>query len=232
MFHFNKEKYLLTLFKKACVFFLLCCSLENYSQVFYSIDPNYLKSKREQNNLISSYKYNYPDTSITEFSNYAPRNFMGNIGMPNPNYLFQYGTDNLGFRFFNPPTSTDKYREDQVEYYRSKGPYANLTGIAGIKQLQIFRMLFTHTYRDKVNITLKFSRYTSLGYYIKQQTYTNNFFLTSNYSDKKNRFGYYLYVLNNGNKNQENGGIADGTLTDSTALLKKRSFSRSHFQCK
>lgn len=224
MVEFLREAGVVAGFKRALILLLLCLSFSGISQVYYSINPKYLKVKKEQNNLVSRYKYSYPDTTLTEFSNFSPRNFMGNIGLPSPNLLLTYGTDNIGFRFFQPPTVIDKYRENEIEYYRSKGPYANLTGIAGSKQMQSFDMLFTHTYRDKVNITLKFNRYTSLGYYSKQQTYNNKFFMTSNFTEKKKRYGYYFYLLNNSNKNQENGGISDRSLNDSTYLISKELF--------
>lgn len=200
---------------------LLFCSFWNQAQVFYSTNPKYMRVKTEQNNLTSSYRYAYPDTAISQLNNFVPRNFMGNIAAPSPSYFFNYGTDDLGFRFFKPPVTNDRVQEKQVEYYRSKGPYANLTGIAGSKLLQLFKMDFTHTYKDKVNFALKFNRYSSQGFYQKQQTYANNFYLSSNYTALNKRFGYYAYVLSNGNKNQENGGIRDGSLTDSTVALSK-----------
>jgi hypothetical protein len=202
------------------VLILLSC-LNTNAQVFYSTNPKYLKVKTEQNNLVSSYRYTYPDTNITRLNDFFPRNFSGNLGLPSPEYFFKYGTDDLGFRFFNPPTVNDRVQEKQVEYYRSKGPYANLTGIAGAKLYQAFKMDFTHTYKDKVNFTLKFNRYSSQGFYQKQQSYANNFYLSSNHTAKNKRLGYYAYVLSNGNKNQENGGIRDGVLDDSTVALSK-----------
>jgi len=199
---------------------LIFLSLQGFGQAFYSTRPDYLSSKAERNNLFSGYRYNYPDTSIIDEHNYFPRNFLGNLGLPSPDYFLSYGTPDMGFTFFNPPTQIDRFRENEIEYYRSKGPYARLTGIAGSKQLQIFKLFFTTTYK-RVNVTLKFHRYTSQGFYLKQQTYSNNFYLTSNYTTLNKRFGYYFFILNNSNKNQENGGIKDGTLNDSTVALDK-----------
>ena len=191
------------------------------AQVRYSTKTDYLKVKEEQNNVISPYQPVFPDTIVTDLSNFFPRNFMGNIGLPSPNYMLDFGTDQLGFRFFDAPTGNDRFKEKQVEYYRTQGPYAALTGITGAKQLQAFKLLFTHTYKEKVNVTLKLNRYSSMGFYKRQQTYANNFFLSSNYTAGHKRLGYYFYVLNNGNRNQENGGIKDGLLTDSTVKISK-----------
>jgi hypothetical protein len=210
------HSYLRQLLRKIALVAILCLSLKNTAQVLYSTNVNYLKTKPEGNNLISNYKASYPDTNINSLNNFLPRNFMGNIGLPSPNYLLNYGTDAIGFRFFDTPTQHDRFKESDVDYFRTKGPYASLTGIAGSKQLQLFKLLFTHTYKDKMNIALKFNRYSSLGFYRRQQSYTNNFSLSSNYSSTNKRFGYYLYMINNGNRNLENGGIENAVLTPTT----------------
>jgi hypothetical protein len=223
--NFFKQKLSFVIHGKLWLWLFFCFSSISHAQTFYSTDPTYLKSKQERNNLLSNYRFSYPDTSINNFHNYFPRNFLGNIGLPSPTYLLTYGTNDLGFNFYTPPYKNDVFTENQVEYIRSKGPYANLTGIAGSKKFQAFKMLFTHTYKDKINITLKFNRYTSQGFYLKQQSYTNNFFLSSNYTAKNDRFGYYFYILTNGNKNRENGGIVVDSLTETTLLKNKELFA-------
>lgn len=215
------RKSLLNRFKTLPVLTLFLFAFAVNAQVFYTTNPKYLSVKTEQNNLNSRFSYFYPDTMITSFMDYFPRNFMGTAGLPSPQYILKYGSDPIGFRLMNPPLENDQFKDQQVEYYRTKGPYADLTGIAGSKEYQVFKCLFTHTYRDKVNIAVRFNRYTSKGFYQRQRTYTNNFFLSSNYSTRNNRFGYFLYILNNGNKNYENGGIRDGVLNDSTMTLTK-----------
>ncbi|MGZ3919730.1 MAG: putative porin [Bacteroidia bacterium] len=196
------------------VLFLLVSFSVSFSQVYYSVNPDYLKVKYEGNNTLTNYSASYPDTAINDFHNFFPRNFMGNLGLPSPNYIFSYGTSDLGFRLYPTPYSNDRFSESQSGYYRSKGPYASLTGISGSKKLQALKLFFTQTYKNKINIAVRFNRYTSLGYYLKQQTYTNNFCLTSNYTRPDRRNGYYFYFINNGNKNQENGGIVGDTLSD------------------
>lgn len=162
----------------------------------------------------------YPDTSIQELSQYMPRNFMGNTGLPSPLYLLRLQSNNLGFRLYEIPYANDRFSDNQVEYHTALGPYASLQGIAGDKQLQMFRLFFTNTYYKRLNISLRFNRNTSLGFYKKQQTFTNNFYFSSNYSSKNQRAGYYAYLINNGNRHQENGGLK-AQLNDSTVALNK-----------
>jgi hypothetical protein len=195
---------------------------QSFSQVFYSVKPDYLLSKREGNNLLRDYKEAYPDTSITDLHNFFPRNFMGNIGLPSPDYILHYKSSDIGFRFYPSPVANDMFADKNVEYFRTKGAYASVTGIAGSKQLQVLKLIFTHTYQNRFNITLKFNRYSSQGFYLKQQTNANNFYLSLNSATKKKRAGYYFYVLNNTNRNQENGGIAGDTLNDSLALINPK----------
>lgn len=223
MLHLLKERSRIPRLKQLVLIVLLLGSSGLSAQVYYSVKKDYLKSKTERNNLLTTYKDSYPDTSVTEQMNYAPDNFMGNIGLASPDYIWRYGTASLGFRLLDPPLSNDRFRESDVRYYRTRGPYASLTGIAGSQELQIFRMLFTHTYKQ-LNVTLGFNRYTSKGFYQNQQTYTNNLYLSSHYTTRRKNAGFYFYVLNNGNRNQENGGIADGKITDSSMVFAKQLF--------
>ncbi len=214
-------------FKKN-IYFLLCAfsTIISLSQSKYSSDLNYLKSKPESvSNLINDYRIAYPDTSVKNLHNYVGRNFMGNIGMPQPDYILSYKSSPLGFNLYKLPYTNDIFSQQQVEYFRTKGPYASLTGISGSKNDQMFRLLFSHTIKKKLNITLKFNRFGCQGFYAKQQTFTNNFYLSTNYTNTSKRFGFYGYLLINKVKHQENGGIKYDTLFTQEPLINKQLLS-------
>ena len=147
---------------------------------------------------------------------------MGNIGLPSPNYFMRYGSDKLGFKYFDLPYKNDLFTENNVQYHVSKGPYASLNGLTGSKQFQAGKIVYTQSFANGLNVSLNFDRLTSLGYYLRQQTFANNFTSSTHYQNKKNTFGFYAFVLNNGNKNQENGGINDRVLNDSTVSINKQ----------
>jgi hypothetical protein len=229
-----------SIFFKAIVSFFIVVILFNKAngQTFYSIDENYLQYKKTDAPILENFRAEYPDTSLQHFHEFFPRHFMGNIGLASPDYFLRYGTDEIGFRFYPLPYSNDRFHTTDINYFRSKGPYANLTGVAGSKQLQIFKLFFTHTYK-RVNISLRFNRYSSQGFYIRQQSFTNNFYLSSNYATTDSRAGYYFYFLNNGNRHNENGGLSSDTLNDNTLLtgkdilpIKIRNASRDNKQYK
>lgn len=204
----------INLFKIRLLTLVILFCTKGFSQVYYSTNPNYILQKSEQNNLISLFHPNYPDSSVEHLSDFFSRNFMGNIGLPSPRYIIDYGTTDIGFKLFSNPQSINLFKEKDVEYITTKGPFASMNGIAGSKQLQILKLQFTTTFKNKLNLNLKFNRYGSVGYYLRQQTFINNFYLSSHYTAKNKRSGFYSYIFNNGTKNYENGGLKQDSLSD------------------
>ncbi|MBL7917317.1 MAG: hypothetical protein JNM96_02905, partial [Bacteroidia bacterium] len=210
-------------FKKALFFLLLLfivCDIKLIAQANYSVDKDYLKTKTEQNYL-SDFKSNYPDTSVAFLHEFTTRNFLGNISLSNPNYLVKFKSTSLGFNLFEAPLSDYKISKEEVAYFRTKGPYAELKGIAGSKQLQLFKMVFANTFKNSLNFSLKLNRYTSQGFYSKQQSFTNNFYSALNYETKNKFYSFDVYLLANNNRFQENGGIIYDTLRQEDLLVSK-----------
>lgn len=201
---------------------LIMASMHLSAQVFYSTDPNYILSKPEGNNLLQQYHSNYPDTSLNNFHQPFAINFMGNIGLPSPNFILKHGTDQLGFRFYDLPYRNDVLKENQILYSKSSGPYVQVNGINGSKQLQAGKIVYTQTFANRLTVSFNFNRNLSQGFYLRQQTFTNNFSTSSHFTSKNKRFGFYLYALNNGNRSQENGGIKDGVLSKATININKQ----------
>ena len=181
-------------FTVACLLFLCFSGIRTFAQAYYSVNPKYIKSKLEDNNCLNNYKPDYPDTTVSNLHEFFQRNFLGNIGISSPEYILNYHAGDAGFRLYPSSLSNDRLSEKQVQYFRTKGPYASVNGMAGSKQLQILKFIFTHTYKDKINIALRFNRYTSKGFYSHQQSYTNNFYLSSNFTSKKASASFNFFV--------------------------------------
>jgi hypothetical protein len=189
------------------------------SQSLLITDPSYLNSKSEGDNVSNRFLPAYPDTSVYEVHNFIPRNFLGNIGLPSPEYRLAMRSVQTGFRLAESPYRYGTFESGSVNYYQSKGPYADLTGMAGSRELQMFRMLFMVTVK-KTNLTVRFNRYSSLGFYYKQQATLSNFYLSSNSALKSKRAGYYFYLYTNAHKHDENGGVRHA-LNDSSLSVHK-----------
>ena len=193
--------------------YVLFMSFGLRSQVKYPTDSSFINtlSNADKNNL-QQFRYSKIDTTINNFQNYFSRNSNGHLGLPSSPLYINYQSKALGFNLLTAPYQNDMISVDDINYFQTKGPYASLTGIAGSKQEQVFKMLFSNTFKNKLNITLGFNRYSGIGFYKNQQSFTNNFHTTSNYTLKSGRAGYYAYVLYNKVKHQENGGIANDTM--------------------
>ncbi|MBS1651333.1 MAG: hypothetical protein JSU07_04905 [Bacteroidetes bacterium] len=201
-------------------FALVFVCLVFISQTRISVAPNYIEQKTEQNNLTTQFISTYPDSSVNYLHQYTPINYLGNLGYASPDYFLRYGTNNAGFNYINKTTNNDLFTDKDISYYKLKGPYAKLEGITGSKELQMFKMIFTTSFKNGLNLGLKFNRYSSLGFYSRQLSLTNNLVVTSNYQSKKDN-GFYAYFLLNSNRNQENGGVKNDTLTLNEVMTSK-----------
>ena len=190
-----------------------------YAQTFYTTNKNYINTVSFTKSNFKDFKSSYPDTSINNINQQIPINYLGNLGLPNVNYLWQIKPQAIGFKVTDNPYQN--FTETDIKYYQTKGPYAQLTGIAGTKVYQYFDLLFTNTFKNKLNVAVAFKRYTSTGFYRRQQSYTNNFYLSLNHETKNKRFGWMAYAIANTNNNQENGGIVNDTLSEKQVKLNK-----------
>jgi len=193
--------------------------LVGFSQSRYITDPNYIRSASANHGSLRQMFALYPDTSINDLHQVVPMNFLGNLGLPSLNYVWQTPINLLGFRLYNNPYSN--FSEQTVRYFQTKGPYAQLTGIAGTKVYQYFEMRFTTTFKNNFNIAVAFKRFTSNGFYRRQQSFTNNFYSSFNYENKKRRFGFYGSAIANTNNHQENGGLLSDTLKENDVTVNK-----------
>lgn len=203
--------------------FIIGLFLEIKSQVYYPVDSNYISALTHEQKLdYRPFKHQKIDTAITRFQNYLPRNTNGNCGLPSSPLYFSYETKKIGFNFYQTPYQNDLFNYNQILYHQTKGPYASLTGITGSKQEQNFDFLFSNTLKNKLNITLGFKRYGSLGFYKLQQTFTNNFYTSSNYKSKSSRVGYFAFFLYNKIKHLENGGLKYDTVFKENININKQ----------
>ncbi len=183
----------------------------SHAQTYYTTDSTYLKQKNEGDNVLRGFQNFYPDSAVFDLHNFTERNTLGALGLATHQWRFKFRNDALGFRLYPLPVDEYQIAERDINYYRTKGPYASASGIAGSKEQQLFRFLFSQTFKNNLNLSLKFNRYTNKGFYLSQQAFVNNFYINSNYETKNKRFGFYSFILINNIRNQENGGLKTDT---------------------
>lgn len=212
-----------TLFK-VFLLYLICFAGSVSAQSRYITDADYIQARQEKSGSLAPFESVFNDTSVHLNHRFIPRNYLGNLNLSSPDYLLQFRTAQPGFRLYDVPLRDYIISEDDVTYFKTKGPYARLTGIAGSQQLQLFQMVFANSFKNNFNISLKLNRYTSQGFYKQQQGSTNNFYVSAHYHTPNNRFGFNSYVLVNNNKFQENGGISGDTIAGENLLAAKNIF--------
>jgi len=198
------------------ILILISTTYQLSSQVLYTKDSTQLSSLKfqDKSNFYPS-SISEIDTTITNFQNYFPKNTNGQLGHASRILTVDYDVKDIGFKLFDAPFQNDVITNNQVKYMQTKGPFVSLTGIAGSKSEQLFKLLCSNSFKNKLNLTLTFNRYSGIGFFTHQKSFTNNFYTSSNYSSKNNRVGYYAHALYNKLKYDENGGISNDS-----ALLK------------
>lgn len=209
---------------KVIPFFLAFCFCENpgLAQTRYSNDPDYLHTKQERLLPLLAFQKSPVDTLLTDVCNWPFFNLRGAMGLAEPSLKFSTTTRELGFAWFNAPGANNRYTQNDIVYYQTKGPYANLQGVAGAGNLQQFKLVFTNTFFKRTNLLLQLNRNTNDGQYLRQSGMLNNLLLSSNTESANKRWGLYAFMLQNTNYNAENGGLRADTLNDLTALQTKK----------
>jgi hypothetical protein len=162
------------------------------------------------------------DSSFNQLSNYFPRNWLGNIGLPNYPYLLSFrDNDPLGIKWFSSPYDTRLLGLTNDSYFWQKGLHTNIFGAAGSKKEQVLKLSHIQNLNERLNFSLLLNRYSSAGFYQFQQSFVNNVLFSSNYEGKKKRFGYFFSYSFDRFKHQENGGITSDTSIVAEPLVRK-----------
>ena len=164
------------------------------------------------------------DTSINNLHDFNPiyqqqfdYKFLGNIGTAHKSLIFdsfkKTGFD-LGYHQFD----LYKYGKDDVQYFRAKNRYSEMTYVAGGKTEQMFTIMHTQNINKNLNFGVKYRRLVSQGFYFSQKTDYKNLLAFIWYRSSNKRYN----LITNGTLNylnvQENGGMM------TTDIFKNPSF--------
>jgi hypothetical protein len=146
------------------------------------------------------------DSILDNIHNSFSRNSLGNLGLPNQPFLLGLQDDQLGIRYYSLPFQQDLFKKDGQVFFFSNPIYTNLFASVGQKKEQALNFTHSQLINKKVNIALKFNRYSATGFYVNQLSFVNNLMISSHYKTRNERWGYNMYFLFNKLKYQENGG--------------------------
>ena len=192
---------------------LIAISFNLRAQTTYSADPQYFQIPSSYYFLKDTLlqKAQYIDTSINHFQNNLPFYFNGQIGSAQPNYLLENTDTDIGNRVFGY-YYPDILSKENYTVYRTKGLFSQWQGIAGSKDEQHLKVLFTSPIKTYHQITFYLKRSTYTGFYQRQKASITNLFTDYHYYGKK-RLSIDGNIILNIIKHQENGGIVKDTLS-------------------
>lgn len=144
----------------------------------------------------------------------------GNIGLPLHSYeiLNQNFSINSHLGGFQPYVLT----QDSVYYYKMSRPFTQLVYASGAEEEQFFKAFHSQNFGDGLNISFRYDRITSEGFFLKQLTNHTRFHTTYNLESRNRRFRSHGNFIISNLEAQENGGVIANTNDnpdDNTVLL-------------
>ncbi len=178
-------------------------SIKDYKIINYARDTTYLDTTLS---IQKEYKYNYlrrDDFELMPFANVAqPYNALG-VDMEQ---LSLYPS--LGARARNI-----NYMEVQdISYYNVPTPLTDLFFKTTFEQGQLLDAMLTFNTSRRLNFSLAFKGFRSLGKYQYSQIQSGNFRTTANYQSPNERYTLRAHIAAQDIESEENGGILEKEL--------------------
>ena len=111
---------------------------------------------------------------------------------------------------------------DSIRYYRMSRPFTQLSYVNGAEAEQYFQAFHSQNLGEGLNLSFKYERITSEGFFLRQLTNHTRFHASFNARSRDQRFRAKGYFFLNNIEAQENGGIvfgSDDNPDDNTVLL-------------
>ena len=177
----------------------------------------------EKNLLADSLTLNSLDTTLHDFEHYSklyqPSAYyinLGNYGLAATPLLPRFNQP-LGFN--NGQTALSLYilQPSDINYYRNKSPYTELSYITGKGQKPgfsegLFHIVHTRNIHPRLNIGIEYNRSGSNGYYARQTADILNFDAFLWYQARNLRYNLITNFITNTVDADENGGVKNNTL--------------------
>src|ERR1700742_1916622 len=158
------------------------------------------------------------DTGLTNFENYSPlyqprspKIGVGNLGLAERNLLFE-PSKTIGFDVGEHFLDAYMFTPQDVQYYKARVPYTNLSLYAGGTKEQYFKVIHTQNINPQLNVGFNLNFLGSQGFYPRQNVGDMNLALFSWYESKNKRYNLLANVIYNNLKLPESGSIQNDSL--------------------
>jgi len=174
---------------------------------------------------LDSSRYQKFDSSINDYTKRypIPADYvtLGNVGTAARSMIFsprlKAGWD-PGFHSFD----IYRFTVEDTRYFNTTRPYTELSYLLGGKQEQLVNVLHTQNINSNWNFAFRFRLVNSPGSFKNQNTFQNNYNLSSYYQSPNRRYHLFFVLLNNKITASENGGIVSNKDLDNLVSYSDR----------
>ncbi|MDB5134498.1 MAG: hypothetical protein JWP37_1101 [Mucilaginibacter sp.] len=158
------------------------------------------------------------DTGLANFENYSPlyqprspKIGLGNLGLPERSLLFE-PSRTIGFDVGQHFLDAYMFTPQDVQYYKARVPYTNLSLYSsGVKE-QYFKVIHTQNVNPQLNIGFNLNFIGSRGFYPRQGAGDFTGAVFSWYESKSKRYNLLANITFNSLKAPENGSIRNDSV--------------------
>jgi hypothetical protein len=178
-------------------------SIKDYKIISFARDTTFLDTTLT---ILKEYKYNYLRTDDFELMQFA------NVGQPynklGVNFERRTLYPNIGAK-----AKHANYAEiEDVNYYNVATPMTELMFKTTFEQGQLLDALLTFNTSKRLNFSLAYKGFRSLGKYQNSQAQSGNFKVTTNYETANKQYSLRAHIAAQDIETQENGGLSSKEL--------------------
>ncbi|HTD40326.1 MAG TPA: putative porin, partial [Mucilaginibacter sp.] len=163
------------------------------------------------------------DTGLVNFENYSPlyqprspKIGLGNLGLAERSLLFE-PSKTIGFDVGQHFLDAYLFTPQDIQYYKARVPYTNLSLFAsGVKE-QVFKVLHTQNINPQLNVGFNMNFIGSRGFYPSQGASDLTGSIFSWYESKSKRYNLLASYIYNNLKAPENGSVQNDSLFTTAA---------------
>jgi hypothetical protein len=152
------------------------------------------------------YKYNYlrsDDFELMPFANIGQTYNKLGVDFERPNLYPRLGAKAKHYRYRGI---------EQMQYYDVITPMTDLMFKTTLEEGQLLDALLTFNTSTRLNFSIAYTGFRSLGRYSSEQMQSGNFITTANYLSKNNRYLLRTHIAAQDVTSQENGGLTEKKL--------------------
>lgn len=175
-------------------------TIRDYKIISYARDTTFLDTTLT---IQKEYTYNYLRKDDFELLPFA------NVGQPYNNLGVNFDRKTL-YPSLGAKARHFNYMEvEDIKYYNVATPMTELMFKTTFEQGQLLDATLAFNTSERLNFSLAYKGFRSLGKYQSDQAESGNFRTTANYSTKNGRYALRAHIAAQSLENEENGGIAN-----------------------